>query len=82
MAKKKVDEAVPCSPSGDKKTDGYHEYEIDDACRILTRAEEIKQDDKLMAAVQKKLKRQMKTIRSIADLRDAGRRLEEEDEEA
>lgn len=72
---KKTEEAVLA------KADSMHDYEVDDAMRTLLRAEEIKANDKLMAAVQKKLAGQSKAIKSIADLRKKKAELDAEEAE-
>ncbi len=55
-------------PEG-KKKNGYDEWEIDDAVRTLVRAEEIKQDPKLMKACSSALTKKLKAVKSIADLK-------------
>jgi len=52
----------------DKKK-GYDDYELDDAVRTLVRAEEIKQDKKLMKACQDRLDKKVKAVKSLADLK-------------
>lgn len=51
------------------KYPGFDDYEVEDAARALKRAEEVKQNSKLFAAAQKCLKKELKAIRSIADLK-------------
>lgn len=55
----------------DAMKDGkYDEWAVEDAARTLIRAEEIKQDSKMMKLVSKQIKKQKKAINSIDDLRD------------
>ncbi len=61
----KTSEAKPVK---DKKINGFDEFEIDDAARTLLRAEEIKQDPKLMEAVKPKLEKQAKAVVSAAQI--------------
>lgn len=75
MAKKLASETQPVKDSDSGK---LQDYEIDDAMRTLLKAEEIKQDDKLMKAVQGRLGKQQKAIRSIADLRAKKQELDAE----
>jgi len=53
----------------------YDEYAVRNACDTLKKAEEIREDEKMMALVTKELgkehKRTKKAIRSIGDLRQA-----------
>lgn len=77
MAKKKPEVALNAAPA---PKDNMHDYEVDDAMRTLLRAEEIKANDKLMDAVQKKLTGQSKAIKSIADLRKKKAELDAEEE--
>jgi len=53
-------EAVP-----EKKKKGYDDWEIDDALRTLTRAEEINNDPELMKLVDKKIKEQQEALTKI-----------------
>lgn len=53
----------------EKKKSGYDDYELDDAVRTLVRAEEIKQDKKLMKACGDRLDKKVRAVKSIADLR-------------
>lgn len=50
----------------------FKKYEVEDALRSLQRAEEVKADPELMSEVQKLAGKQMKQIKSIADLKEAG----------
>lgn len=53
----------------EKKKKGYDDWELDSAVDSLVRAEEIKQDKKLLKAIQGRLKTKKKAISSIAELR-------------
>jgi hypothetical protein len=67
MAKKKeIKSQKPIAiMEGEEKEDSW---EIDSACETLMRAEEIKKDEDLMEKVNKKLKKKMGSIKSVADL--------------
>lgn len=52
-----------------KKKKGYDDYEIEDAVRTLIRAEEIKQDPKLMKACSSDLAKKVKAIKSVAQIK-------------
>lgn len=67
----------------DKGKDGVPgKYEIEDAARTLTRAEEIKQDKRLMPHVHKHLKKQHRAIAtSIADLRAMSKKMNDPEDQ-
>jgi len=50
----------------DKEKKGYDEYELKDACHTLMRAEEIKADKELMAAVKPMLSKKAQAIKKIS----------------
>lgn len=56
----------------------YEDYEISNAVDTLKRAEEIRADDELMKLVSKEAKKQVKAIKSIADLKARRDELDEE----
>lgn len=62
-----------------EKKDGFEKYEIEDAVRTLIRAEEIKQDAKLMAACSESLSKQKKAIDSVAGLKAKAAELDKEE---
>ncbi len=64
-----VDDGADKEDGADKK---YDEWEIDDACRTLHRAEEIKADSKLMAAVKPHLEKKAKAYKSLSELKQLG----------
>lgn len=53
-----------------EKKDPYSPEAVEEACECLLAAEKIKEDVKLMALVEKQLRKQKKAIGSIADLKD------------
>lgn len=58
-------------PDADKaKEPDFGEYEVKDAADTIMRAEEHKQNPKLMKHVQKHLSKKMKAIKSVQDIRD------------
>lgn len=59
----------PVNPE-EKKEGEYDKYELENACRTLQEAEEIRADEKLMAALKPMLEKKAKAINSIAQLRD------------
>lgn len=63
MAKAKTSEVAPASPSKGER----HSWEVDDALRTLTRAEEVKDDKGLMRDVAKKAREQAADMTKIAD---------------
>ncbi len=48
----------------------YDEWAVDHALRTLCEAEELKKDSKMMELVQKKAKKKMASIKSVAGLRN------------
>ena len=52
-----------------EKKNGFEKYEIEGACDTLLRAEEIKQNPKLMAEVLKQMGKKKKAYDSIASLK-------------
>ncbi len=70
-------ESADIKPKSEKK-DGFEKYEIEDAVRTLIRAEEIKQDAKLMAACSGHLEKQKKAIDSVAGLKKKAAELDKE----
>lgn len=68
-----------------KEDNKYDKWCIEDAARSLERAEEIKQDPKMMKLVAKELKKKLKatkkSIASIQDLKDASAEMDKEDYE-
>jgi len=73
----------------EKKKDGkygkYDDYEIENAARTITEAEEIKADKEMMKYVEtclnEKSSATKKAIKSIADMRDRYNEMEDEEEE-
>lgn len=63
------------------KTKGYEKYELESAVRDLERAEEIKKDKKLMAAIQPMLKKKISSIAELKKLANEMKEDEYEDEE-
>lgn len=59
--------------SGEKKGKypGFKDYEVESAADLLLRAQEIKDNPELMAAVEICLAKKEKSIRSISDLKSA-----------
>lgn len=57
------------------------EYEIEDAASTLMRAEKIKNDKRIMPHVHKHLKKKVREIRSIQDIRDAAHEMSEKNKE-
>lgn len=55
----------------------YDDWAVKSAMETLMRAEEIKQDPKMMKLVSAHLKKQKKAIRSIEDIKQASRDLED-----
>lgn len=53
----------------DKKEKEYDKWELESACDTLTRAEEIKADSKLMAALGPYLEKKKKAFKSLDGLR-------------
>jgi len=70
-----VDAPVEAKKGKKKK---YEDYEISNAVDTLKRAEEIRADDELMKLVSKEAKKQVKAIKSIADLKARRDELDEE----
>lgn len=64
-----------------EESEECQKYEIEEAARTLLRAEEIKEDPKLFAAVQKHFKKQKRAISSIADIRQASKEMDESEED-
>lgn len=64
----------------DSEEDKYSEWRVDHAYRTLKDAEEFKKDAKMMKLVGKLLKKEEKSIKSLADLREK-LKLSKEDEE-
>lgn len=62
-------------------TEECDEYEVDEAVRTLIKAEEIKQDKKLMAACVAQLDKKKKAINSIDGLRAKAKELDKADAE-
>lgn len=58
-----------CEVAGPTKKKGYDDYELDDAVRTLVRAEEIRQDGKLLKAIQGRLDKKVRAVKSLADLK-------------
>lgn len=71
----------PVDPKSEKEGE-FEKYEIEDAVRTLIRAEEIKQDPKLMAACTSHLEKQKKAINSISGLRKKAAELDKQDMES
>jgi hypothetical protein len=65
----------------DKEDEKYTDWRIDDAYSTLKRAEEIKQDPKMMEKIQGKLDKDKKAIRSLAQLKSKASEVMSEDEE-
>lgn len=59
---------------------GPDKWEIEEATRTLIRAEEIRKDKKLMPLVHAALTKQAKAIKSVQDIRDASKELEEKED--
>lgn len=72
-----MSEGVKAMSKHDSK---YDEWEVKDAHRALTRAEEIKKDPKMMKLVQAYNKKQKKAIESIEDLKVKAKELEDKGE--
>lgn len=72
----------PAQPSKDSnKTVVPERYEIEDAARTLTKAEEIKNNKNLMPHVHKHLQKSMKHIASsVADLKAMSKRMNDKEE--
>lgn len=64
------------------KDDKYEDWKVEDAASTLLRAEEIKQDSKMMSKVAPLLAKKKKAITSIADLKKVReeRAMEEEED--
>jgi hypothetical protein len=52
-----------------EKSEEYSKWELEDACRTLQRAEEIKQDKKMMKALRPHLDKAAKAYKSLDELR-------------
>lgn len=74
---KMMKEMAPMKEESDE-SEGFDKYEIEDAVRTLIRAEEIKQDSKLMAACSASLEKQKKAIDSVAGLKAKAAELDKE----
>ena len=57
----------------------YDEWEIKDAVSTLKRAEEIKANKELMKLADAQIKKELKAIRSVADLRKLAEEMPEEE---
>lgn len=76
--------AAPAGLHDKQDNEKVHDYEVKDAADTLMRAEDIKKDKRLMPHVHKHMKKMVKKIRSIQDLRDAAkasRKMEMDSEE-
>lgn len=58
------------SDDADESSDPYSPEAVKEACECLIESEKIKDDVKLMALVEKELRKQKKSIGSISDLKD------------
>lgn len=63
------------------KEDKYAEYCVEDALRILTKAEEYKKDSKMMKLVSELASKKKEEFSSIADLRGKYNEMVSEDED-
>ena len=70
------DAPVAAKPKKKKKIE---DWEVEDALRTLKQAEKIREDEEMMKLVEKHAKKEVRAIRSIADLR---KRRDELDEQA
>ena len=59
-------------PKDEKKEKEYDDYELEDACRTLQRAEEIKAAAPMMKALKPHLDKKAKAYKSLAELRQMG----------
>lgn len=58
--------------ANEEAAEGYDDWELDDACRTLAKAEEIKADAALMAAIKPLLEKKAKAYKSLAQLKQMG----------
>jgi hypothetical protein len=61
---------------------GFDDFEVEEAFHTLKKAERIKQDPKLMAAVQQFAKKESKAISSIADLKSKAAEVAADEDES
>jgi hypothetical protein len=57
-------------PEMEDKKEGYEKYELENACDTLLRAEMIKQDSKMMAALKPYLEDKAKAMAKITSIED------------
>lgn len=69
--------AEPTKDSDEQKKKDYEEWELECKARTLMEAAEIKQDEKLMAALQPYLEKKVNAIKSISDLRKVAGKFKE-----
>jgi len=69
-------------PADPKKSKVPEDYEISSAADTLMRAEEIKNDPRLMPHVHKHLQKKKKAISSLADLKNRKAELDKAEDEA
>lgn len=75
MKEKTVEAKAP------EKVKGYDKYELESCLRTLEEAEAIKADKKKMAALQPLLKKKVKVIKSLADLKALALEMDDDEEE-
>lgn len=82
MAKPKITSSPVGKPADVSMEDHkYDDYAVQSAFDTLMRAEEHKQDPKMMKAVHAKLSKQKRAIKSIQDLKTARNEMMQDDDE-